>query len=93
MNNTSNTPELHLQSCDGQDLDLVVHTDFVVPQPTTPLPVTTIKLSDATGGAFDPMGALPPGLVAELNALKDGDPNTEITLTIYRGRCKMEVYL
>lgn len=92
MNNTSNTPELHLQPCDGQDLDFV-HNDFAVPQPTTALPVTTIQLSDPTGGAFDPMGALPPGLVAELNALKDGDPNTEITLTIYRGRCKMEVYL
>ena len=52
-----------------------------------------LEISLATGGAFDPMGALPPGLVAELNALKDGDPNTEITLTIYRGRCKMEVYL
>ena len=88
----SSTPELHLQPCDGQDLDLV-HNDFVVPQPTTALPVTTIQLSDPTGGAFDPMSALPPGLVAELNALKDGDPNTEITLTIYRGRCKMEVYL
>ena len=92
MNNTSNTPELHLQSCDGQDLDLV-HNDFAAAHPTTPLPVTTIKLSDTTGGAFDPMGALPPGLVAELYALKDGDTNTEITLTIYRGRCKMEVYL
>lgn len=88
----SNTPELHLQPCDGQDLDLV-HNDFVAPQPATPLPVTTIKLSDTPGSAFDPMGTLPPGLVAELNALKDGDPNTEITLTIYRGRCKMEVYL
>ena len=92
MNNTSSTPELHLEPCDGQDLNLV-HNDFAVPQPTDSLPVTTIKLSDTTGGAFDPMGTLPPGLVAELNALKDGDPNTEITLTIYRGRCKMEVYL
>lgn len=88
----SNTPELHLQPCDGQDLELM-HNDFAVPQSTAPLPVTTIKLSDTTGGAFDPMSALPPGLVAELYALKDGDTNTEITLTIYRGRCKMEVYL
>lgn len=91
MNNTSNTPELHLEPCIDQGLDLA-HNDFAVPQPATSLPVTTIKLSDPTGGAFDPMSSLPPGLVAELNALKDGDPNTEITLTIYRGRCKMEVY-
>lgn len=91
MNNTSSTPELHLEPCISQDLGLM-HNDFAVPQPTTALPVTTIQLSDPTGGAFDPMSSLPPGLVAELNALKDGDPNTEITLTIYRGRCKMEVY-
>lgn len=92
MNNTSSTPELHLEPCDGQDLGLV-HSDFAAAQPTDSLSVATIKLSDTPGSAFDPMGTLPPGLVAELNALKSGDPNTEITLTIYRGRCKMEVYL
>ena len=84
--------ELHLHACDGQDLGLV-HNDFATAQPPIgSLSVATIKLNDTTGSAFDPMGALPLGLVAELNALKDGDPNTEITLTIYRGRCKMEVY-
>ena len=84
--------ELHLHACDGQSLNLVPN-DFAAAQPPIgSLSVATIKLNDTTGSTFDPMGALPPGLVAELNALKSGDPNTEITLTIYRGRCKMEVY-
>lgn len=75
MNNTSSTPELHLQLC-----DLTAGHNHPA------------KRHDRRR-QFDPMSSLPPGLVAELNALKDGDPNTEITLTIYRGRCKMEVYL
>ena len=83
--------ELHLHACDGQSPNLVP-SDFAAAQPIDSLSVATIKLNDTTGSAFDPMGALPPGLVAELNALKGGDPNTEITLTIYRGHCKMEVY-
>ena len=74
---SSNAPELHLQPCDFAGQSVEL----------------TSLLEDVSSNTFDPMGTLPPALVSELQALKGGDPNTEITLTIYRGHCKMEVYL
>ena len=90
----SNTPELHLQPCiplqpcgllQSQSVDLTSLLGSASSNTFDPM-------GSASSNTFDPMGTLPPALVSELKALKGGDPNTEITLTIYRGRCKMEVY-
>ena len=101
----SNTPELHLQPCiplqpcgllQSQSVDLTSLLGSASSNTFDPMGSASSNTFDPMGSAssntFDPMGTLPPALVSELKALKGGDPNTEITLTIYRGRCKMEVY-